>query len=51
MKYKCLDCGKEFKGWQVNEWLDVELISEHPSRETSEHIKKMMKYLEEHGAY
>ena len=22
MKYKCLDCGKEFKGWQVNEWLD-----------------------------
>lgn len=22
MKYKCLDCGKEFKEWQVREWLD-----------------------------
>lgn len=22
MKYKCLDCGKEFKEWQIREWLD-----------------------------
>ena len=22
MKFKCLDCGKEFKEWEVTEWLN-----------------------------